>query len=291
MNLTTSTDRHSQLRARLWALVRLIHPLPVLIVMCAALLFGLLATNGRPDLLRLSLMLLALLGGQVLIGSLNEYHDREIDARAGRLKPLPRGLIAPRTALVLAASGGMLLLAAGAALGWVCLLLALGGTSMGVIYDLRLKSTVLSWLPYFVALPLLPIWVWTCLARFEPRLLLLYPVGAPIVVAVHLAQSLPDIDSDRTHEVYGLSVRLGVDRGFLAVCGMTLLAASVATIFGTVFGDRSLLVVLPGAVSVIMVMVAIGVRRRFQRAVDRNLFLFVALLTVALGLGLVEALG
>lgn len=75
-------------------------------------------------------------------------------------------------------------------------LLALG-TGLGVAYDLWAKRTVWSWLPYLLALPLLPIWVFAALGKPEPRLLLLYPLGALAVVGVHLAQALPDATIDR----------------------------------------------------------------------------------------------
>ncbi|HVB64669.1 MAG TPA: ubiquinone biosynthesis protein UbiA, partial [Nitrolancea sp.] len=73
MTGSSSTGPSFSARARAW--VELLHPLPVLFVMSAAILFALLATGGRPNPLRLALLLGALFGGQAAIGALNEYHD------------------------------------------------------------------------------------------------------------------------------------------------------------------------------------------------------------------------
>ncbi|HUZ01752.1 MAG TPA: hypothetical protein VMU89_15490 [Thermomicrobiaceae bacterium] len=48
------------------------HPTAVALVMAATALFGLLATHGRPDPGRYALLLLAMLAGQIGVGTLNE---------------------------------------------------------------------------------------------------------------------------------------------------------------------------------------------------------------------------
>ncbi|HEU0115879.1 MAG TPA: hypothetical protein VFQ80_14435, partial [Thermomicrobiales bacterium] len=93
--------------------------------------------------------------------------------------------------------GLALLLVAGTRFGFAAFGLLVAGTACGVVYDLWAKRTPWSWLPYLLALPLLPIWTRTALIGFAPRLLLLYPLGAGAIVAVHLAQSLPDAERDR----------------------------------------------------------------------------------------------
>jgi hypothetical protein len=58
-----------------------------------------------------------------------------------------------------------------APLGLVTTALAVLGTGVGIGYNVFLKRTAWSWLPYLIALPLLPIWVWTALRGWEARLL------------------------------------------------------------------------------------------------------------------------
>ena len=91
-------------------------------------------------------------------------------------------------------------------------------------YDLWFKRTVWSWLPYLLALPLFPIWVFASLGKPEPRLLLLYPLGALATVGVHLAQSLPDVAIDRAAGMPTASSHLG-HRLTFAVAWLTTLSA------------------------------------------------------------------
>jgi len=43
----------------------------------------------------------------------------------------------------------------------------MAGMACGLAYDLGLKRTRFSVVPYLIALPLLPLWVWTALGRFH----------------------------------------------------------------------------------------------------------------------------
>ena len=47
-------------------------------------------------------------------------------------------------------------------------------------------------MPYLLALPLLPIWVFTALGQADLRLSFLYPLGALAAIGIHFAQALPD---------------------------------------------------------------------------------------------------
>src|SRR5918997_6964625 len=86
------------------------------------------------------------------------------------------------------------------------------GTGAGLAYDLAFKRSAFSWLPYLVALPLLPTWVWTALDAFDPALLTLYPLGACATLAVHLAQALPDVPVDRAAGIGSATTLLGQRR-------------------------------------------------------------------------------
>ncbi|MDI3339257.1 MAG: UbiA family prenyltransferase [Sphaerobacter sp.] len=278
-------------RATLRAYRDLPHPWAVLLVLLATALFGLLATGGRPAPPRFALLLAAMLGGQIAIGALNEYIDRDLDAAAGRPKPIPAGLISPRAALGVTAGGLALMLAAGALLGLVPLLLVALGTGAGLVYDLRLKRTAWSWLPYLVALPLLPVWVWVTLARFDARLLLLYPLGALMVLAVHLAQSLPDAASDRRAGAGTLVARLGRRRalaGCLAAAALGAAGVAVAALLLTPQPGPAVL----AAAGVLLALTGVGLAHpRVPQTVERHLFPLVGAGAIALAVGWLVALG
>ena len=288
MTGSSSTGPSFSARARAW--VELLHPLPVLFVMSAAILFALLATGGRPNPLRLALLLGALFGGQAAIGALNEYHDRVLDARVKPEKPIPSGRVSPRFALTYAGVGLLVLAITGALLGLVPLFVAAAGTGAGVAYDYWFKETALSWVPYLFALPLLPIWVWLCLSTFDPKLFVLYPIGAPVVIAVHLAQSLPDAVRDRAEGVRGLAALLGPERAFWAICLATTMAAVEVAIIGMVFDKRPGAALLAAFVCIVAVAFAIVARRRDAEVVERRLFPLIAGGTIVLGFGLVVAI-
>jgi len=206
------------------------HAVPVVTVLAATAGFALLAADRLlPG--ELARLLLAMLGGQVLIGAVNELVDAELDAATKPWKPIPAGLVSRRGAWTMAAVGAGAMVAFGLGFGAPAFALLLLGTGLGLAYDLWFKRTPLSWLPYLLALPLLPTWVWTAVARFEPGLLLLYPLGAPAVVAVHLAQTLPDVAADRAAGLRNPTSLLGERRAILACWTTALLTPALALAF------------------------------------------------------------
>jgi 4-hydroxybenzoate polyprenyltransferase len=164
-------------------------------------------------------------------------------------------------------------------------LLALG-TGLGLTYDLWLKRSSWSWLPYVLALPLLPIWVFTALGRPDARLLLLYPLGALATAGVHLAQALPDTARDRSAGLRTVTSRLGLWRTFALAWFAALSAPVLAAVFAfwalePGAADR-LGVVAVGAFGLMLVNVALIVKSpRWGIAVC---FPFVAAVAVVSGL-------
>jgi 4-hydroxybenzoate polyprenyltransferase len=90
--------------------------------------------------------------------------------------------------------------------------LAILGLSCGLAYDARLKRSPFSAVPFMVAIPTLPLWVWATLGEWQGVLWWLIPLGALIGLSLHLANTLPDIESDAAYGVRGLAHRLGAHR-------------------------------------------------------------------------------
>jgi 4-hydroxybenzoate polyprenyltransferase len=139
----------------------------------------------------------------------NDVFDRELDAATKRSKPLVSGAVSLPAAIALA-----LVLIAGAAalsatLGTAGFTLAVLGMACGLAYDVRLKRTLLSALPFMIAIPVLPFWIWATLDEWDGVLWWLAPLGALIGLSLHLANTLPDVADDAAHGVRGLAHALG----------------------------------------------------------------------------------
>jgi 4-hydroxybenzoate polyprenyltransferase len=207
------------------------HTVPVIAVLASTAAFAVVAADKMPPIGTLTTMLLATLGGQVVVGVVNELVDAETDARVKPTKPIPAGEVSIRGARLLSLLGLLAMFIFGARLGWTSLLICLFGNGVGIAYSLWFKRTIFAWLPYFVALPLVPIWAFVTVAEFDARLLMLYPLGSLAAVAIHLAQSLPDVAADRAAGIRNLTNEFGETWSFLlavALVGMSALVAGAA---------------------------------------------------------------
>lgn len=196
----------------------------------AALLFVRAADDGRTPAGTLGAFLGAVLLTQLSIALHNNWCDREADAQAKPWRWVPRGVLPARQALL----GAVLLLAGGIALAAtlgppVAALVSLG-TLCGWIYNAWLKRTAWSWAPFAVALPTLAVCSLAVARRLDGVPYVLYVIGAPLVLAIHLADSIGDIAGDRRTGSRGLAVRLGRKRAFLACWGGLLLAIATAAL-------------------------------------------------------------
>jgi 4-hydroxybenzoate polyprenyltransferase len=177
--------------------------------MAVGLAFGVVA--GRHHLAPGRLVLLAglLATNQYAAGALNDAVDVEADTAGGRDKPIPSGAISRRAVTLLALGSGAASLGFALALGPATLALAVVGLACAWSYDLRLKGTAASVLPFAIALPLVPLFGYAAAGRFPAVLWWAWPIGALAAIAVHLADSLPDVESDRAAGVRGLAPRRG----------------------------------------------------------------------------------
>lgn len=204
----------------------------------------------------------AVLAGQLSIGWLNDGVDSERDRAAGRTdKPVAQGMLTARTAL--AASGAAALVsvplalwsgAGGRAPLMLVLALHLLVVAGGWVYDLGLKSTVVSVVPYAVAFGALPAFV-VAPEQSVPWWLVL--AGALLGSGAHFANVLPDLEQDAATGVRGLPHQIGA-RWSVVATTVLLLAASLTlalspagapSVTGTVVLVAAVLAVLVGVFS------------------------------------------
>ena len=198
------------------------HIVPVVVVELATAAFAVIAWGGVPPARFLGPLLLGMLGGQLAIGATNELVDLPFDAVGKPTKPLPSGDVSIRGARLMVIAGLVIMIVFGLSFGIPAFALLALGTGLGVAYNFWFKRTAWSWLPYLLALPLLPIWVFTAMGKPEPRLLFLYPLGAIAALGVHLAQALPDVAIDREAGLQTVTSRSGHLRTFVLAWLATL---------------------------------------------------------------------
>lgn len=219
------TSRRS--RSRLVAAVRLLHPFPSFLVAGLTVTLVRVANADAPLALYLQLGLGMLLY-QFSIGIANDVADAVDDAVAKPWKALPRGAVQRRTAVLATAgcAGGGLLVTSGLETGvW---LIGLAGWLCGIAYDVRLKRTRFSWLPFSVAFPLVPVWVYLATDSWRPLLWWAVPLGAMLGLALHLANQVPDVLADRRAGVRGVAQELGDRRAQALAIGLFGGAGAIA---------------------------------------------------------------
>jgi 4-hydroxybenzoate polyprenyltransferase len=211
----------------LLGLVLVTHPLPsaMYVVMTAILAWLAAATiHTRPSAAPLTLVLLAVAGSQVAIGSVNDYCDRELDAAGHRQgKPLVSGLIQPWEAIVLAFAASLVVVIAIIPLGPVAFVLGLLIEGLGLAYDLRFKGTPVSAVLFALYFPLFPLLAWAVFGHWQPFLLWLVPFGAALGIAMNISNTLPDLETDRAAGMRGLPHLLGLRFGIALAWGIPLL--------------------------------------------------------------------
>jgi len=213
--------------------VRIVHLFPAVLV--AALTTGLVALADRDAPVALYVQLgLGMLFYQFAIGVANDVMDTEADATAKPWKPIPSGLVSLRTARLLAAGFVAAGLIVTAGLDFVPWVIGIGGLACGLIYDGALKRTAWSWLPWAIAFPLIPAWVYTAADAWEPLLWWAFPLGGSFAIALHFANQSPDAAADSSLGVRGLPQRLGARRSArlsLALFGLAASGAAVVLLF------------------------------------------------------------
>ncbi len=119
------------------ALLRLTHPLPTLLNAIAA---AALATVAGAAPSAAALVALTMLGVHTFIGATNDYIDRDRDAGRPE-KPLARGQLQPRAALLMAAAGLTTGLTTAAQVSTLTLVLAALGALVGFTYNVWMKRS------------------------------------------------------------------------------------------------------------------------------------------------------
>ena len=260
------------------ALAKSSHPVPGLAVTAITVV---LAIGVGLEPWRVVLVGIVMLMGQVSVGLSNDWVDAARDRAVARTdKPVAAGVIstvlARNVAFATALLGIILTIPLGAAAtaAHAAFIVSAWG------YNLGLKSTPASVLPYIVSFGSLPVVV--TLSLPEPVLPSWWAVaaGSLLGIAAHIANVLPDLDDDRATDVRGLPHRMGQRVSALVIAG-SLAAASCSIVLG-IGGAGVLEYVGLAATIAIAVASAVLVVSRPRSGVVFRLIIACALLNVVL---------
>jgi 4-hydroxybenzoate polyprenyltransferase len=221
------------------------HPLPTVAVTAFATAFA--AAVGLPAG-RVGLVALAVLLGQLSIGWCNDWVDAPRDLAAGRRdKPTATGLVPPRVLAVAAVAALVACAVASLGLG----VRAAGAHALTVLggwaYDLWLKPTAASFVPYAVAFGALP--AVATLAAATPHLPepAVMAGGALLGLAAHFTNTVGDTEADAVTGVRGLPQRLGAAVSLRVSAVLVVLAAVALLTAARGAGVVALAVLVAGA--------------------------------------------
>jgi 4-hydroxybenzoate polyprenyltransferase len=214
--------------AAVFSLARACHPEPTVAVTAMVTAFAASAGRGWGTVW----VAAAVLAGQLSVGWSNDFLDADRDASVVRAdKPIPAGLIGRRVVGTAALTALVASIPLSLASGWLAALPHLAGIAAAWSYNLGVKGTVFSPVPYAIGFGGLPAFVVLGLPGQPIPPVWLVCAGALLGLGAHFANVLPDLADDIRLGVRGLPHRLGA-RISAALAATLLLAASLVLAFG-----------------------------------------------------------
>jgi len=173
----------------------------------------------------------AVIAGQLSVGWSNDAFDAPTDREANRTnKPTLAYGIRPRS-LWLAAVTALTL---SCVMSWTVAGL-IGGTfhvfalTMAWLYNTVLSRTWWSWLPYALAFGAVPAFL-TYGYNGQPPQIWMVAIFAIVGVSAHIANALPDIDSDIAAGMQGFVISLGPKRALILCWGLLITGTLILAI-------------------------------------------------------------
>ena len=244
---TTRRHRPGRATARLRTLtpvllVRASHPRLALVT--AVGLAGAAALSGRSTG-AVAAVLVTALTGQVILGWHNDLVDRTRDASHARTdKPLAQGLLDPSTLWFWLAVAVMLVVPLAVFHGVWSGVAYLGSLLVGVLSNVLLRGSWLSWLPWAVSYALYPAFLayggWAGQGHETPPEVSVTVLAALLGVCVHVLVALPGLVADRQdgrrHLPLRIAVRTGAPRLLWATLVLTGLVVTALLLTGARVG-------------------------------------------------------
>ena len=212
------------------ALLKSSHPGPGLAVTAVAVILG-VGVGLSPE--RLLLLGAAVWANQLSVGISNDWIDADRDRHVGRTdKPVARGDITAHTARNAAVATAVVAVALTLPFGWGATAAHSVFLSSAWSYNVGLKRTLFSVIPYLLSFGLLPVIVTLALPTPVGAAPWAIGAGALLGAAAHFANVLPDLGDDQRTGVRGLPHRLG-QTGTVLGTWLALAIASALVFLGS----------------------------------------------------------
>jgi 4-hydroxybenzoate polyprenyltransferase len=195
------------------------HPLPTVAVSLVITAYAWsLGWSGWP----LAAVFITVFIGQLSVGWSNDAHDVHLDTKVGRSsKPTVTEDITAQSLWFAAVAALCISIALSwIVAGWVGGSFHVFALVMAWLYNIRLSRTAWSWFPYALAFGSAPAFLTYGLSG-EPPTFWSVAMFAIIGVSAHLANALPDADSDASADMGGAVISLGTRRS-LQLCWLLL---------------------------------------------------------------------
>jgi 4-hydroxybenzoate polyprenyltransferase len=223
------------------SLIYIAHPGPSLLVTVVLVAIAGLAGRRVPDAILVLQLVGAMLPVQFCIGVINDVADLQADAVAKPYKPLVRGVVARSTATGAGIVLGAIGLGIAATINFATLGLDALALGAGLAYDLGLRRTPLSWVPWWGGMAVLPLEGYASVGAVPSRLLVVVPLSGLLAIGLHFANALPDIEGDRLAGRRSLPVLAGAGRSQWAGPAALAAAGVLALLLAGPLGQAGLL--------------------------------------------------
>lgn len=271
--------------------ILLTQPFETLVLQALPATLFMVVANPSGDPLGWLTLFLAVSFVYASIGALNDYCDFDLDRTAKPLKPLVRGLATPRFALWLTVIFGVIGLWLSIELNWITAGFSALTLALGYWYDFRAKRSLLSWVPFAIAIPSLPLWGFAAAGKFQRELLLAYPLGALLSVGLNMSNTLPDREADAAFGLRALTHRLTQSQAVLLTWALFAGAIAGFAAFAPVLRNEWKILgpgLAVGAFILAVMMADYGVARSTRSL--RRCFKMSGILAIVVGLSWVASL-
>jgi 4-hydroxybenzoate polyprenyltransferase len=207
---------------------------------------------------------------QVAIGTVNDLVDAPADALGKPAKPIPAGLVSRPVAGVV--TGAAVAVAVGLSIpsGWGTVALALVCLGVGLAYDVALKGTAWSWLPFAIGIPLIPVFAWYGGVGMLPATFaVLIPTAVAAGAALAVGNALADLERDEASGVDSIATALGAQRAWLVQLALLSGVGFVAVASAAIQGASPAQVAMIALAAVLPVLASIAGRGRSPSGRER----------------------